>query len=383
MTTTHLHLALELDGAGRHPASWRRTDSRAEELFDAAYWVDLVQLADAGGVDLVLLADSFLAQSGGSGATRGRLDAVAVAARVALESTTVGLVPTTTVTHTEPFHVAKAITTLDHASHGRAGWEVAVSETAAETVLVGRKSVQNASSLWAEAAEAVEVAVRLWDSWEDDAEIRDQATGRFIDRDKLHYIDFVGENFSVKGPSITPRSPQGHPLTVIRGDSGPSLALAAARADIVRISAPHIESAIQATAHVRSAVRDAGRAAEDVTVLVDIEVLTAPTAKQARAELAQLASWAPGAYTPGSLSYIGTPEGLASLLGDLHSLDAADGVTLIPLALPTGLSQVVDHVLPALRERGLIPPNPRATTLRERFGLTRAANTLVTTGGAA
>ncbi|MGZ4553137.1 MAG: LLM class flavin-dependent oxidoreductase, partial [Mycobacteriaceae bacterium] len=138
MTTTHLHLALELDGAGRHPASWRRTDSRAEELFDAAYWVDLVQLADAGGVDLVLLADSFLAQSGGSGVTRGRLDAVAVAARVALESSTVGLVPTTTVTHTEPFHVAKAITALDHASHGRAGWEVAVSETAAETALVGR-----------------------------------------------------------------------------------------------------------------------------------------------------------------------------------------------------------------------------------------------------
>lgn len=205
---TCLHVAVELDGAGRHPAAWRRADSRAEHLFSPAHWAALARTADAAGAALLLLTDEFSAHSAGAGLVRGRLEAPALAARLALETAAVGLVPLATVTHTEPFHVAKAIASLDHASSGRAGWEVSVSRTPAGTGLVGRAPVQDEASLWAEATEAVEVARLLWDSWEDDAEIRDVATGRFVDRDKLHYVDFVGAHFSVKGPSITPRSPR-------------------------------------------------------------------------------------------------------------------------------------------------------------------------------
>ena len=130
--------------------------------------------------------------------------------------------PTVVVTHTEPFHISKAIATLDYVSGGRAGVRVRVSSRPDETATcsaVGRSRRCNRhaslpghdegplADLFDEATDYVEVVRRLWDSWEDDAEIRDVATGRFVDRDKLHYIDFAGRyRFSVKGPSITPRT---------------------------------------------------------------------------------------------------------------------------------------------------------------------------------
>ena len=110
----------------------------------------------------------------------------------------IGLIPVATVTHTEPFHVSKAIATLDFISHGRAGWQVRVSGTTHEAELFGRRDV-SAVDLFDEASDAVEVARRLWDSWEDDAAIRDVSSGRFVDRDKLHYIDFVGQALLCQG----------------------------------------------------------------------------------------------------------------------------------------------------------------------------------------
>jgi alkanesulfonate monooxygenase SsuD/methylene tetrahydromethanopterin reductase-like flavin-dependent oxidoreductase (luciferase family) len=134
----------------------------------------------------------------------------------------IGLIPTVVSTHTEPFHVSKAIATLDYASSGRAGVRVRVSLAQHEAAHFGRRSFPPLGSAdragpagaeliagaFGEAADYVEVVRRLWDSWEDDAEIRDAVTGRFVDRQRLHYIDFTGRWFSVKGPSITPRPPR-------------------------------------------------------------------------------------------------------------------------------------------------------------------------------
>ncbi|WP_107655139.1 LLM class flavin-dependent oxidoreductase [Nocardia suismassiliense] len=363
MADSDFFLAVELAGTGIHPASWRRDDSRAEDLFTGAYWVDAVTAAEKAGVDTVFVPDSFGLQPGGTGATRGRLDAVAIAARVAAATRHIGLLPQGAVTHTEPFHLAKAVQSLDFASFGRAGWEVTVSEGVEQARAFGRKDAQDAASLWHEADEAIEVVTRLWDSWEDDAEIRDVPTGRFIDRDKLHYIDFVGDNFSVKGPSITPRSPQGQSIVAVRAQDDASTGVAVQRADLIRIAADDLEAARALRTALRTAVRAADRDPDAVRVLLDIELHLADSSASAQEEVAQLDRWTdPGIST--SLRHLGTPATLRELLGAIDASGAADGVVLRPLAVPT----TVDR-LAALARKPL-----SARTLRERLGLPRPAS---------
>src|SRR4051812_19782881 len=193
MATTHPHLAVALDGAGWHPAAWRTPDARPRDLFTPQYWTDVILEAERGKLDFVTIADTLRLDR-----EPGRLDAVLVAARVAPLTSRIGLVPTATVTHTEPYHLSKAIATLDYVSTGRGGVHVRVTDNEEESRNFGRRT--DLTGLVAEAADYVEVLRRLWDSWEDDAEIRDVATGRFVDRDKLHYIDFTGRWFAVKGP---------------------------------------------------------------------------------------------------------------------------------------------------------------------------------------
>ncbi|MFD1815238.1 LLM class flavin-dependent oxidoreductase [Rhodococcus gannanensis] len=358
-------VGVEFAGTGAHPASWRRDDSRAEEIFTGGYWSELVGAADRAGADLAFLPDTF-GVSDARGAVRGRLEAVGVAARLSAVTSRVGLIPTATVTHTEPFHVAKAIQSLDHTTRGRAGWQVAVSAGPEQAELFGRKAAQDSTSLWAEAEEATEVAVRLWDSWEDDAEIRDVATGRFVDRDKLHYIDFVGEHFSVKGPSITPRSPQGTPPIAVSVDGEQSLAFAAARADIVRISTPDVRGAAALADEVRSRAGD-----RRPVVLLDIDVLLASENAVAAVERARLDEWSGVEYRSNSILHQGDPDGLIDLL---RGLSGVDGVVLRPLALASTLELLTTRVLPALR------PTPRtAATVRELLGLERPVSRYATT----
>ena len=243
---------------GAHPSA------RPTELFTAGYWASLARTAERGLLDLLTIEDAFGLQSARYAApdertdqVRGRLDAALIASFLAPLTTRIGLVPTVNTTHTEPFHVASAISTLDYASHGRAGWRAQISVKAAEAALVGRRAFPDVhprrsndderaafvGDIFDEAADAVEVVRRLWDSWEDGAEIRDQATGRFIDRDKLHYVDFEGRFFSVKGPSIVPRPPQGQPLVVALAHS----------------TVPFEFAAAQRRRRVRHAARRAGR----------------------------------------------------------------------------------------------------------------------------
>lgn len=359
--SSELLLAVEFAGTGLHPASWRRDDSRAEDLFTARYWSDLVGSADRAGVDFAFLPDNFGVTSA-ENTVRGRLEAVGVAARLSTATSRIGLIPTATVTHTEPFHVAKAIQTIDHTTLGRAGWEVAVTRGDAPARLFGRKEAQHDGSLWAEAHEAAEVASRLWDSWEDDAEIRDVETGRFIDRDKLHYIDFEGEYFSVKGPSITPRSPQGQPLIAVTISDEHSFDFAAARADLVRIRATDLRAAADLADRVRAAAN--GRR---LHVLLDVDLLLAASDGDATDDFSRLEDWAGAHYRPETVLHRGTSRGLVELLDGVRGVD---GVVLRPLALSSTTQRLVADVLPALR-----PATELVTgTLRERLGLDRPAN---------
>lgn len=342
-------LAIELSGTGIHPMAWRRPDSCAEHLFTAAYWVRLLRTAETIGFDVAFLPDAFVLQSGGEAVQRGRLDAVAIAAHAAPMTSAIGLIPTVGVTHTEPFHVSKAIATLDHISGGRAGWQPEAAREPDEYRLFGRKAPQENPTRWAEAAEFEELVVRLWDSWEDDAVIRDLPTGRYLDRTKVHAVDFAGEFFRVAGPSITPRPPQGHPVIAAYplDESRP------VTADLVRITALSIIEAASTAAKYRTPTN---------RVLLDLEVLLEDSAEAAHRESDRLMQWAGAPFPSNSLSYIGSAGGLTDLLEALAQSGSVDGVTLRPLALAPVLANV-----PSLHPIG-------RRTLRERLGLERPQN---------
>jgi alkanesulfonate monooxygenase SsuD/methylene tetrahydromethanopterin reductase-like flavin-dependent oxidoreductase (luciferase family) len=403
-----LFLGVALDGAGWHPAAWREDTARPDELLTAAYWVGLAQAAESAGLDFLTIEDSLVLQSSRAARhdertdlVRGRLDAVMIAARVAPLTKRIGLIPSVTVTHTEPFHISKAIATLDYVSHGRAGVRVQVSARPHEAAHFGRRppaaeggaaeggaaeggaaeggaaeggaGVNGAAEeLFAELADYVEVVRRLWDSWEDDAEIRDVATGRFVDRARLHYIDFAGRWFQVRGPSITPRPPQGQPPVVALAHSTLPYRFAAECADIALVT-PHT------AADARAIVGEIAtyNSAQGPRVLADVVAFLGPSEAAAEDRAAHLDRLFGHSYRSDALVFVGTPSQLADVIEE-WSHSGLDGVRIRPGGIPHDLELIGGALVPELRARGLFPVTPRSGTLRDRFGWARPANRYAT-----
>ncbi|CAI7979260.1 putative FMNH2-utilizing oxygenase [Frankia sp. Hr75.2] len=377
-----LRLAVALDGCGWHPAAWREPDARPRELFSGRYWTELVQEAERGRLDFVTIEDTLALQSsrydgpdGRVDQVRGRLDAVLVAARAAPRTRAIGLVPTVVVTHTEPFHVAKAVATLDHVSSGRAGVRVRVRAGRDEAAHFGRRDLPPArpADLFDEAADYVEVMRRLWDSWEDDAEIRNVATGRFIDRDKLHHIDFAGRWFSVRGPSIVPRPPQGQPLVTALAHAAVPYRFAAGSVDLVHVTPRDAADAARILRDLRAEQAAAGRLAESLRVFADLVVFLDEAEGRAAARRARLDELAGREFRSDAAVFAGTPAGLADVLEEWAGA-GIDGFQLRPAGVPTDLTAITRGLVPELRRRGLVPPEYGAGTLRGLLGFPRAAN---------
>jgi len=377
-----LHLAVALEGTGWHPTSWREPDARPTDLLTPRYWTDLVTEAERGLLDFVTIEDGLTLQSDNgvrvderTDRVRGRLDAVLIAARVAPRTKHIGLIPTAITTHTEPFHLSKAIATLDYVSSGRAGIRVQVSRSRDAAAHFGRRTVPDApkdfvAELFTEAADYVEVIRRLWDSWEDDAEIRDVATGRFIDRTKLHYIDFEGAQFSVKGPSITPRPPQGQPIVTALGHVDVAYRLIATSADVGFVT-PH--NAAETTAIVDEIASHRAGDAAPVRVFADLVVFLDDTVAAATARRERLDGTLGHEYVSDAEVFVGTPRGLADLLQEWHAAGAA-GFRLRPATLPHDLLQITDGLVPELQGRGAFHDAYHASTLRGALDLPRPAN---------
>ncbi|MBL7252790.1 LLM class flavin-dependent oxidoreductase [Paractinoplanes lichenicola] len=196
-----LLFALEVDGSGPPGAGT-----------DVAALIGHLSAAEAAGFVLATFDDTPLPVAGG------RIEAGVRAAFAARRTSRIGLAPTLHATVTEPFHLATQLASLDHASLGRAGWVVGAANSAAAHATIGGTPLAEPDGLRRELADVIEVARQLWDSWEDDAVIRDVATSRFLDSDRVHHINFTGERFSVVGPLITPRPPQGQ-VVVLGSDT--------------------------------------------------------------------------------------------------------------------------------------------------------------------
>jgi alkanesulfonate monooxygenase SsuD/methylene tetrahydromethanopterin reductase-like flavin-dependent oxidoreductase (luciferase family) len=363
-------------------------------LFTAGYWTDLAQQAERGLLDFLtiedgldLQSDDFFQADSRRDRVRGRLDAVLIAARAAPATRHIGFVPTAITTHTEPFHLSKAIATLDYVSGGRAGIRIRVAGRAGTAAHFGRREIPllQADRLadpdmqrliadhFDEAADYVEVLRRLWDSWEDDAEIRDMATGRFIDRNKLHYIDFEGRWFSVKGPSITPRPPQGQPIVAALGHASVPYQLIARSADLGFVTPRDTADAAEIVTQIRAEQARAGRAAQTLHVFGDLVTFLDETQTAAAARKQRLDERAGAEYRSDARVYTGTAAGLADLLADWQGAGLS-GFRLRPAVLPHDLAHLTERLVPELQRRGLFRTAYEAGTLRGLLGLGRPAN---------
>ncbi|WP_225822190.1 LLM class flavin-dependent oxidoreductase [Streptomyces naphthomycinicus] len=360
-----LHLAAALDQPG---------------VLDAGSYVELARLAERGGLDFVTLDDSF---------ARPGPDALGVLCRVAPATRRIGLVPTLTTTHTEPFQVQAAVATLDWIGQGRAGWRIDVSTTEGEARLFGRRHAAPAEAVWQEAGEVADVAAKLWDSWEDGAEIRDVATGRFLDRERLHRVDFTGTAFSVRGPSTVPRPPQGHPVRVVDATDGHARTVAARYADVALVRAAAPAQAADVRDRLREQARSFGRHPDSLRVLVSLLV------DLGDGEYAAEPGWGsplsgrgrelgggggPRSTVQGPL-YRGGPVDLAELVAAWYADGVTDGFHLVPVEPRRDLERLVNGTVALLQHRGLFRTFYPGSTLREHLGLARPANQYAVTGG--
>ncbi|MGJ5750505.1 alkanesulfonate monooxygenase SsuD/methylene tetrahydromethanopterin reductase-like flavin-dependent oxidoreductase (luciferase family) [Streptomyces puniciscabiei] len=337
------------------------------DCFGAEPYVELVRLAERGGLDFVTLDDSF---------ARPGPDALAVLSRAAPATRRIGLVPTVTTTHTEPFAVQSAVATLDWVSGGRAGWRIDVSAGEGEARLFGHRPTAPVGQLWEEAGEVADVAAKLWDSWEDGAEIRDMPGGRFLDRDKLHRVDFTGTAFSVRGPSTVPRPPQGHPVRLVDATERQARTVAARYADVALVRAATPAQAGAVRDELRAGAAEFGRNPDALRVLVSLLV---DLGDGEHAAEPGHGGGGPRATGRGPL-YRGGPVDLAELVTGWYTDGVADGFHLVPVEPRRDLERLVNGTVALLQHRGLFRTFYPGSTLREHLGLARPANQYAVSG---
>ena len=349
MATGKLLLAVEVGGAGAHPAAWRSPGAAAAGVDPRALHQAVAQ-AEQAGFTFAALGDDPLPPPGGAA-----IEAGVRAAYLSQLTRHIGLAPRLHVTTTEPFHLATQLASLDHASHGRAAWVVGAANGADARATIGTEPLDDASRS-REVSDVIDVARALWDSWEDDAVIKDVATGRFIDNDKVHHVRFSGESFSVIGPLITPRPPQGQVVVIAADALG-----VADRADITLVGGFSAR-----TGHGRQAIAqraERARQAGSPLVFVELEVALDRPGEPADRRLARLNSSAPWRVTDRA-RFSGSAAALVEFLDGLSP--HVDGVLFYLAETSVDLPVLAAEVLQALTASELAAgPAPDAVTLRD------------------
>jgi FMN-dependent oxidoreductase (nitrilotriacetate monooxygenase family) len=431
-----LHLNAFLLGVGHHEAAWRLPESDPFASTNVEHYRKLARIAERGKLDSLFLADGPVLWTNIGQRPAGTLEPTLLLTALAGVTERIGLIATASTTYNEPYNLARRFGSLDHVSAGRAGWNIVTTAGLEAARNFNLTELPAHADRYARAAEFVDVCLKLWDSWADDAPLGDKANGVWGDDDRLYPPRHVGRHFRVEGALNLPRAPQGYPLLVQAGSSEDGKELAARYAEAVFTAQQTLEDAQAFYVDLKARAAAFGRDPESIKILPGIVPVLGSTESEAsaleaeldrlikpeyaRRQLAQVLRVEPEAleldaelpkdlpgedqiesqksrYTlivnlarrerltvrqllgrlgggRGHRTFSGTPEQVAEAIVHWWENGAADGFNVMPPVLPSGLAGFVDHVVPILQRRGLFRSDYEGTTLRDHYGLRRPVN---------
>ena len=438
--TGQLRLGAFLYPSGHHIAAWRHPEAQADAGVNFRHYVKLAQAAEAAKFDLVFLADGagtrgdnveFLSRTAHSYVAQ--FEPITLLSALAAVTEHVGLVATASTSFNEPYHIARKFASLDHISGGRAGWNLVTSSNEHEAKNFNRDKHFDHAERYERAIEFAEVVGGLWDSWEDDAFLRDKDQGRFFDPERRHVLDHKGRFFQVRGPLNVARSPQGHPVVVQAGSSEAGRDLAARTAEVIFTAQQTLEDAVDFYSDVKGRLAQYGRHPDDLKIMPGVFPIVGRSESEAREKFEQLQAlidpkvglalvagltggfdlsgypldgpipelpetnasksrqlltielarrenltirqlYLRVAGARGHWQLVGTPAQIVDQLEERFVKGGADGYNVMPPVLPAGLDDFVELVIPELRRRGLFRSEYEGRTLRDNLGLRRPVN---------
>ena len=428
-----LHLNAFLMGVGHHEAAWRLPESDPFAHMNVEHYKHLAQVAERGKLDSLFLADSPVLWNSVGRRPAGALEPTVLLAALAGATRRIGLIATASTTYNEPYNLARRFGSLDHLSGGRAGWNIVTTAGADAARNFNLDDLPSHADRYARATEFVEVSLKLWDSWDDDAALGDKEGGLWGDDRKVHPPRHVGRYFKVEGALNLPRCPQGYPLLVQAGSSDDGKEFAARYAEAVFTAQQTLEDARAFYLDLKARARALGRDPDTVKILPGIVPVIGATEAEAQAKEAELdrlirpefakqqlaqtlrvrpedldldselprelpsedeIEGAKSRYTlivtlarrerltvrqligrlgggRGHRTFAGTPEQVADAIQHWVEQGVADGFNIMPPVLPSSLEAFVEHVVPILQRRGLFRTEYEGTTLRDHYGLAR------------
>ncbi|QQB33555.1 LLM class flavin-dependent oxidoreductase [Achromobacter deleyi] len=431
---------------GHHIAAWRHPDAQADAPVNFRHYAELARRAEAAKFDAIFLADSVGVRntdlaSLSRTARSDHFEPLTLLSALAAVTEKIGLIATVSTTYNEPYHVARKFASLDHISGGRSGWNLVTSSGQGEAQNFNLDEHVEHARRYARAAEFHDVVLGLWDSWEDDAFLRDKPSGQYFDPAKLHPLRHRGEHFSVRGPLNVSRSPQGRPVVVQAGASPAGRDLAARTAEVIFVAHQTFDEAQAFYRDIKGRAVEYGRDPDDIKIMPGIFPVIGRTQAEAEEKFArlqdlihpvvgvQLLSNMIGGFdlsgypvdgplpdipetnggksrqlllidlarrdnltirqlylriagARGHQQVVGTPQSVADQLQQWFEEDGADGFNIMSPWLPGGLDDFIELALPELRRRGLFRSEYEGATLRQHLGLARPPHRAVAPVGA-
>lgn len=438
-----MKLGVFLYPTGHHLGGWRHPEGQADGGLNFPHYVEIVRKAEQGKLDFIFFADTLGARDAANVEAwshtpkyTGQFEPLTLLSALSVVTEHIGLVATATTTYNEPFHIARKYASLDHLSGGRAGWNLVTSSSPDEAFNFGLSAHVAHGERYERAREFATVVKGLWDTWEDDAFLRDKESGRYFNPDKFHKLNHEGDHFKVSGPLNVARPIQGYPVIVQAGSSETGKELAAETAEVVFTAQPTLELAQQFYADLKGRMTKFGRQPDHLKIMPGVMPILGASRQEAEEKFEHLQSlihpavglsllsdmiggggvdlskyalddpfpqdlpdsnggksrsalisgmakrenltlrqtYLKIAGARGHWTIFGTAVDIADQLEERFVKQGADGYNIMPAYLPGSLNDVVDLLVPELQRRGIFRRDYQGRTLRENLGLPRPAH---------